>query len=110
VSDIDYEVPVVRRVQNGHGSHIEPEFDRDAGELNHLRWHAAVAELDAGMAPGSLRILNSHGTINGVYVVGEYNYRCKNASGTLGTFRQAWGWINGFRQGAEVMSRLEAQR
>lgn len=39
---------LVRRIEDGHGSHIEPPFQADWPEKTKLRWRAEVAALDTG--------------------------------------------------------------
>lgn len=91
----------VRRIHTPGGSHIEPGLDPDWSPLTKLRWHAAVAMLDA-----PIKIIVRHGlsSTNGI----PRDEFCVNVGRTgFGSAEYDWAWtiITGLGVGAEEASR-----
>lgn len=99
----------VERIHADRGSHIEPPLDQRWSDLDKLRWHAAVAEADAGITievgpsqlrykpPGSERWIERTDEFRiNVALPGIYS-SCISLR-----FYEAWTYINGAVAGARA--------
>jgi len=96
----------VRRVYASTGSHIEPPLEDAWGDLQKLRWKAAVTQVDCGVA---VTVNNADYTVAGkvcpAFVVGV-----EGASSGPHSMGTAWSVINGIMYGAEAVRRESVQR
>lgn len=92
----------VARVYFDGGSRIEPPLNQSWSNLEKLRWHAAVVELEAGIRVNitpSTHQVKRFGVWRDVQPQ-EYDYTAPGVSGMLGTYCEAWAWLNGLAAGA----------
>lgn len=83
----------VERIEDEHGSHIEPPLDNSWPDVDRLRWKAAVVELDTGIPTLVVRdSLNP----------GRYSINVGHA-GTNLTFNEAWVFFMGVDMGARQL-------
>jgi hypothetical protein len=95
----------VRRVQDEHGSHIEPPLGQSWDNSTKLEWHAAVVALDTGLdieiGPGALRVMR-----RGIWHAepDTYSVNIMAGGGTTTScsalnYHEAWIYLNGVRAG-----------
>ncbi len=96
----------VRRVCTSTGSRIDPPLEDAWGDLQKLRWKAAVAQVDCGVA---VTVNNANYTVNGkpypAFVVGV-----EGASSGPHSVGTAWAVINGIIYGAGAVRRESVLR
>lgn len=91
----------VERVTTASGSHIEPPLQQYWSSLRKLRWWAAVAEADEGIA---ISVEKSQYWINNIPQFGYFDVA---GSGPM-RFDAAWTFINGMCAGARASTRVTA--
>lgn len=91
----------VTRVQDEHGSHIEPPLEDSWSNLEKLEWQAAVVSADSGIE--HIRVSKSHYTIGGLLQRGYYCVEVGTSSVAPLDYRRAWSYLNGVSQGAKAV-------
>ena len=81
----------VQRVEDEHGSHIEPPLNQHASPLEKLQWHAAVLEADTGVSVAVTA--SGHG----------FALRGSNWGASPVGFIECWSYITGMSAGAREM-------
>lgn len=103
----------VQRIHTAIGSHVEPPLDQTWSQIQKLRWHAAVVEVDndfqgieISKAHLSRRIMGRWVRVPDVY---EIAVGSGGGSGAY-TFSQAWDYLNGVSAGMRAMRQQVASR
>jgi len=95
--------PHLRRVENGHGTHLEPRCPETTDVLVHLRWWAAVTRVDTGI-PFDVRPANYR--IDGVKQTGWFDVVSPHgATGPL-TAHDAHTYLSGISHGVQLGRKL----
>jgi hypothetical protein len=93
----------VRRVDNSHGTHIEPPLDPAWSAEDKLRWKAAVTAFDTGLA---IWVEPAEFSINGVPQHGCYCIQVGYSSAAPFDLDSAWTYLNGIETGAHEAVRV----
>lgn len=97
-------IAAVKRVQDEHGSHIEPALDRTWTLLEQLRWQAAVVGIDCGITP---IVTHSRYSIRFADVWREqpdfFSVQVGGSSSGPHSFDSAWTYLNGIGAGVRAV-------
>lgn len=93
-------LPEVTRVDNGHGSHIEPPLEQTWTDGFKLAWHAAVVAHDTGLR------IRLHATDRGTYCINVGRHSLGDQP-----YHHAWHTLADISVGADAMrKKLEGDR
>lgn len=102
MAEDEYVPTAVRRVKEGSVSSVVPAFDKRWPDLEQLKWHAAVTELDAGLPPGTIQVSEAEYRIAGVRQRGYFNLQVPGVTAGPVGFNHAWSEVNGIGLGAQI--------
>lgn len=89
------DLPEVRRVGIGLGSHVEPPANEAWPDSQLLAWHAAVCAVDTGLSI-SVR------TDGHEYAIGVYGPGISTGTSPM-TYKRAWSYLSGVTAGAQAV-------
>jgi hypothetical protein len=95
----ELDVMDVRRIQDPHGSHVEPELDSDWNDETKLRWHAGVTAVDAGL---DIKLYRGGLWRNGKPVPNVWAVSVGRHSYSAMDYRSLWTFLNGVITGAQA--------
>ena len=101
--DLDYEPPVVRRVEHEGGSHVEPPFTEDMSDLEKLRHLAVLVESSTGIR---IRVCDGASWTGGRFNRGGFAWQIGRTGGGDGSFHLAWTTLHGVELGATELKRI----
>jgi hypothetical protein len=90
--------PEMVRVENGHGSAIDPPLDDSWSHQRQLEWRCAVVRVDTGL---EVSVRPGHSWLNGYELPDQFSLSGRTWARSA-DFWNCWTYLNGLEQGARM--------